>query len=235
MVCPRCGADLVNGMCEHCGFPNNGGLNNSVPYEKNVEINLDKSSSGRYNGAVNQGNPNMNYGNPNNGYGPAGSQNYGNYNNPGMNSGYYGNPNNGYNQQPYQNYQAGNNFGNGGFRPSNPIANRNIALYIILSIVTCGIFGLVWMAMIVNDLNSATNDQESMSGGLVVLLSIITCGIFWWYTAYKSGEKVQAIHSMAGQPSDGSETIIYLLLSIFGLSIVTVALIQNELNKIATA
>lgn len=41
---------------------------------------------------------------------------------------------------------------------------KNLALYIILSIVTCGIFALVWMAMLANDLRTMSNDESKMSG-----------------------------------------------------------------------
>ena len=47
---------------------------------------------------------------------------------------------------------------------------KNLALYIILSIVTCGIFALVWMAMLANDLRTMSNDESKMSGGMVVCL-----------------------------------------------------------------
>ena len=51
---------------------------------------------------------------------------------------------------------------------------KNLALYIILSIVTCGIFALVWLAMLANDLRTMSNDESKMSGGMVVLLTIVT-------------------------------------------------------------
>lgn len=44
------------------------------------------------------------------------------------------------------------------------------------------------------------------------------------------GNAVEAIHEQHGEPR-GSAPVVYLLLSLFGLSIVSFALLQNELNR----
>lgn len=112
------------------------------------------------------------------------------------------------------------------------IKKRNIALYLILSIVTCGLFGLYWEYVLVNDTNTATGNTEGKNGIVVILLNLITCGIFWWIWVYKAGEGLDAVKAKNGGQS-GNRGILYLVLSIFGLGIVAVALIQNELNELA--
>lgn len=37
-----------------------------------------------------------------------------------------------------------------------------------------------------------------------------------------------------GTPADGNSGVVYMLLGIFGLSIVSLCLIQSELNNVAT-
>ncbi len=106
---------------------------------------------------------------------------------------------------------------------------RSIATAIILSIVTCGIYGLYWFVCLNNDVNTM-NEQPGTSGGMALLLTIVTCGIYGWYWAYKQGEKVEAIKAKRGLPSSNS-AVLYLVLSIVGLSIVAWAMMQNELNK----
>lgn len=69
------------------------------------------------------------------------------------------------------------------------IKERSIVLYIILSIITCGIFGLYWFVCITEDTNAAA-DVAGTSGGLALLFTIITCGIYGFYWAYKCGEKI---------------------------------------------
>lgn len=112
------------------------------------------------------------------------------------------------------------------------IKKRNIALYLILSIVTCGLFGLYWEYVLVNDTNIATGNTEGKNGIVVILLNLITCGIFWWIWVYKAGEGLDAVKVKNGGQA-GNRGILYLVLSIFGLGIVAVALIQNELNELA--
>ena len=63
--------------------------------------------------------------------------------------------------------------------PARPVSfgQRNIALAIVLSIVTCGIYGIYWMIKVVDELNEASNNQNGTSGGMVFLLSLVTCSI----------------------------------------------------------
>ena len=108
---------------------------------------------------------------------------------------------------------------------------RNIAVNIILTIVTCGIYGLVWFVQMTDDAANASDDH-SMSGGVALLLSIITCGIYRLYWAYKMGKLLaQAGDNHNVTISDNS--VLYLVLEIFGLGIVNVCLIQSDLNRLA--
>ena len=118
----------------------------------------------------------------------------------------------------------------GGYRAN--IKKRDIAVTVILSIVTCGIYGLIWFINIINDLNVAAQTPEDKSAGMIILLSIVTCGIYGYIWLYKAGEKVDHIRQMNGEAPQSS-SLLYLLLCIFGLSIVVYCLIQSELNKVA--
>lgn len=118
----------------------------------------------------------------------------------------------------------------GGYRAN--IQKRDIAVAVILSIVTCGIYGLVWFIRIVDDLNTAAQTPEDTSAGMIILLTLVTCGIYGYIWLYKAGDKVDKIRTMNGEAAQNS-SLVYLLLCIFGLSIVTYCLIQTELNKVA--
>lgn len=109
---------------------------------------------------------------------------------------------------------------------------KNIVTAILLSIVTCGIYGIVWFVEMTNDAKTASNDQTFPSGGVAFLLTLITCGIYGIYWAYKMGELVKKAQQDRNLPvSDNS--ILYLILMIIGLGIVDYCLIQNDLNTIA--
>ena len=70
------------------------------------------------------------------------------------------------------------------------IERRNIAVCIVLTLVTCGIYGIYWIVCLTNDVNTVSGDVNGTSGGMVVLLTIVTCGIYGIYWAYKQGEKL---------------------------------------------
>lgn len=201
-------------------------LNNNNSYQNN-------SNTGGYNPNSNPGGYNPNGYNPNgnpggynpNGYNPNG--NPGGYNPNGYN------PNNnpgGYNPNGYNPNGAPNGFGGGRL----PIESRNIVMYVLLSIVTCGIFALYWMACLNDDVNTALGENDT-SGGMVVLLSIVTCGIYGLFWVYTMGGKIGRIHRMMGNPyGDSNPGVLYLVLSLFTTMIVPLAIAQNELNKYAS-
>ena len=112
------------------------------------------------------------------------------------------------------------------------IERRNIAVCIVLTLVTCGIYGIYWIVCLTNDVNTGSGDVNGTSGGMVVLLTIVTCGIYGIYWAYKQGEKLDFTKNNRGIPSSNSG-VLYLILQIFGFGIIAYALMQNELNKLA--
>ncbi len=112
------------------------------------------------------------------------------------------------------------------------IQQRNIAVCIILSIVTCGIYGLYWFVCLSDDTNRISGDAYGTSGGMALVLTIITCNIYGIYWAYKQGEKIDRAKMNRGLPS-GNNGVLYLILTLFGFSIIAWALMQNELNNLA--
>lgn len=111
---------------------------------------------------------------------------------------------------------------------------RSIGVAILLSIVTCGIYGIIWMIKLNDELNALAGKQGATSGGMVFLLTLITCGIYGWFWYYKMGENVDAIKASRGIPSSNSP-IIYLVLGLFGLGIVNYCLMQDAINKCVEA
>jgi O-antigen/teichoic acid export membrane protein len=110
------------------------------------------------------------------------------------------------------------------------LQKRNIAVWIILSIVTCGIAGLVWMAAVTKDVALLKKDVNYRNGATVVLLAIVTCGIYALYWYYVTSQDI------AGVDKDKKDnSIINVLLAFFGLAIVSMALMQNQINTVIDA
>ena len=111
------------------------------------------------------------------------------------------------------------------------IQTRNLVTSIILSIVTCGIYGIYWFIVLTDEINLLTKEEKDLSGALSFVLSLVTCGIYSYIWAYKMGQKVDKLNGN----KDGSSGILYLLLVLFGLGIVNYALIQETINKTVEA
>ncbi len=107
---------------------------------------------------------------------------------------------------------------------------RSIGVAILLTVVTCGIYGIIWMIKLNDELNALANKQGATSGGVVFLLTLVTCGIYGWFWYYKMGENVDAIKTNRGEASNSSP-IIYLILGLCGLGIVNYCLMQDTINK----
>ena len=140
------------------------------------------------------------------------------------NNGYYDpNVNQQFNGQQQYNQPANNRF----------IKPKNIALCIILSIVTCGIYGWVWLYSLTEDLKAIKGDPNATSGGMVILLTIVTCNIYGWFWLYKQGSTIDELKVRRGLAPDNT-AILYIILAIIGLSIVDYALMQDEINKLVS-
>ena len=110
------------------------------------------------------------------------------------------------------------------------IEQRNIALSVVLTLITCGIYGAYWFIVLTNEVCKLSGDPE-FTGLKHFLLSIVTCGIWSLVWAYQIGKHVSEAQRQRGMlVSDNA--VIYLVLGLFGISsIVTYALVQNDVNK----
>lgn len=72
--------------------------------------------------------------------------------------------------------------------------NRSLITYIILTIITCGIYGYWFVYKMAQDVNTACEGDGESTAGLAafILLSIITCGIYAYVWYYKLGNRLAA-------------------------------------------
>lgn len=111
---------------------------------------------------------------------------------------------------------------------------RDIAPAIILTLVTCGLYGLYWIYTMANDSNEifrANNMKEGPSAGVVLLLSIITCGIYTFVFYWQVSKQLSEVPTK-GNYLVQDNSVISLVLALIGLSIVSMAIIQDEMNGI---
>lgn len=151
-------------------------------------------------------------------------------------------------QQPYQ--AQGQYYGQAAMQqPPQAYANsrplkddRSLALYIVLSIVTCGIYSWWFIHSMAEDLNVACEGDGEETPGLAqyILLSLITCGIYniWWI--YKVGNRLSANAPRYGMRFQENGTTL-LMWYIVGLlvcgigSFVAIYMMIKNMNQIARA
>ncbi|MGQ0794300.1 MAG: DUF4234 domain-containing protein [Deltaproteobacteria bacterium] len=104
-----------------------------------------------------------------------------------------------------------------------------IAKYIILTIITLGIFNLYWQYRQMKFVNLLAGEKK-FSFPWWLFLTIITFGIYHIYHEYVVGREIASLQDKLGIPRNSDLAIISVLLSIFGLTIVTDAIQQREIN-----
>lgn len=111
------------------------------------------------------------------------------------------------------------------------VTQRNAVVAILLTLVTCGIYGIYWFITLTNDVSKLSGDS-SFTGGKHFLLSIITCGIWSYIWSYQVGKQLVEIQRKNNQTVTDNSTL-YLILMVVGAGIVNYILVQNEVNKYA--
>ncbi|MBN7774513.1 DUF4234 domain-containing protein [Clostridium aminobutyricum] len=107
---------------------------------------------------------------------------------------------------------------------------KNIALCILFTIITFGIYGLYWIICLTND-SLELSSERGTNGGWVLIFTIITLGIYGLYWSYIMGDRIYRLrqkHGLAGGSANGA---LYLIFCLIGFSIIALALMQNEINR----
>ena len=103
---------------------------------------------------------------------------------------------------------------------------RNIAVCIILSLVTCGIYNVYWQYKQMESVNDMLH-EERYSFLRWFLFTLITCGIYHIYHEYRLSTDIAK--ALGRDP--GNDGLIAVLLSVFGLSLVVDAIQQSQINE----
>lgn len=96
--------------------------------------------------------------------------------------------------------------------------DRGLFSYIILTLITCGIYGYYFLYKMAKDVNIACEgDGESTAGLLQLLvLSFLTCGIYAWIWYYKLGNRLANNAPRYGMTFQENGTTV-LLWNLFGV------------------
>lgn len=107
---------------------------------------------------------------------------------------------------------------------------------VLLTIVTCGIYGLYWQFKTSDELRVATGD-DSINPMLELILTLVTGGIWGVYVQYRNAQKVhRALASRDPARKDQSQTVLILAIAMYFVGVtgfIATWILQEEFNAIA--
>ena len=106
------------------------------------------------------------------------------------------------------------------------IKPRNAVTALILSLITCGIYGIYWAIMLARE---SVSVKDANDDALLEIILMIVLPFLGFYLAEKKLAEGCADKGIAHKDN----SILYLILGLVGLGIVNFFMLQSDLNKIA--
>lgn len=114
------------------------------------------------------------------------------------------------------------------------LKKRDILIMLVLTFVTCGIYGIYWYFVAISELNDEMNrifpQEKTINPVIAFLLGMITCGIYPVYAAYIWTQQVKQLGDYY-QVQTTEPILTFLLWLCWGVG---TFLIQNDMNKMVT-
>jgi hypothetical protein len=105
------------------------------------------------------------------------------------------------------------------------IKERNIVSCILLSLITCGLYGIYWAIMLAKEGVSVKDPEDSGLLEILLMLFLPFVGLFLVEKKLSEGCANRGI-------PHGDNSVLYLILGLLGLGIVGFCMLQNDLNHI---
>ena len=110
------------------------------------------------------------------------------------------------------------------------LKNRSIVAVIILTIVTCGIYGIYWAYDTLNGMEQTSGHEASVGAVVVLLLCIFFPSIGYLLYGMAADEQVNMIKGKLGMQQVDNK-VMYMILGFF-IPIVLIPIVQDEINRI---
>lgn len=106
---------------------------------------------------------------------------------------------------------------------------RSVAAVVILSIITCGIYSVYWTYVVCDELQKETGVSK-IPPILTTLLMLFVSAAGGALVGYDCNETINTYKAARGVPQKDN-SVLWIVLGVL-IPIVTVALIQNEINNL---
>jgi len=114
--------------------------------------------------------------------------------------------------------------------PQELLTQENIAVCVILSIVTCGIYNFFWYYKLCRKAMLATGEEKDIIAEYLLLILVPYYYLYWLYT--RSQRISQGAFNNYGV-NINDDSVICIILALVGFPIVSYVIMQNNLNKLA--
>ncbi len=121
-------------------------------------------------------------------------------------------------------------YGSDPFQRENPYY-ANIALYLLLTLITAFLFNLYWNYRQMVACNELLERRE-FSWLVWLLLTIVTCGLYHFYYQYKMGAAINEIQEILDAPVTDGLPVLSVVAAILGFGIVADCIHQHEINQL---
>lgn len=108
---------------------------------------------------------------------------------------------------------------------------RDPAMVIVFGIITCGIYLYFWIYQTSTDIKNALGGRDDINPTMDIVLTIVTCGLYGIYLFYRYPQLLLELQDRTSQPRNDISTIS-IILAVVGLGIISIFMIQTELNKV---
>ena len=110
------------------------------------------------------------------------------------------------------------------------LKNRSVVSVIILTIITCGIYGIYWAYDTLNSMEQVSGRESSVGSVVVLLLCIFFPSIGYLLYGMAADEELNMIKGMRGMQQVDNK-VMYMILGFF-LPIVLIPIVQDEINRL---
>ena len=103
---------------------------------------------------------------------------------------------------------------------------RNIVTCVLLSLVTCGIYGIYWMICLAKDVTTVKDKDRNATTNIVLFILLPFLGFFLAERQFTEDLKAMGI-------AHEDRSILYLILGLLGIGVIVDAcMMQNDMNNI---
>jgi hypothetical protein len=109
---------------------------------------------------------------------------------------------------------------------------REPIMVLLFGFLSCGIYIYYWLYKVSEETQTELGIMgQETSPTMELVFSIVSCGIYFIYWIYKYSKLIYDAQTVNNLPAEDN-SMLNLILSIFGLGIVSVFLMQSSLNKV---